>query len=85
MDPAEIESSMKEALPIGVSHERVGEVLDSLGIEHSPYDGMARRILAIRRRTGRSLSTRTDVQVTFSFDSAGTLVSIRADEVFTGP
>lgn len=83
--PTEVESSLKKAVPIGTRHERVSELLDSLGIEHSPYDTSARRILAIKRSTKSNMTTRTDVQVIFTFDSSGVLAAVRTAEVLTGP
>jgi len=83
--PAEVESSLKKVVPIGTRHERVSDLLDSLGIEHSPYDTSARQILAIKRNTKSNITTRSDVQVTFTFDSSGALAAVRAAEVLTGP
>ena len=83
--PMEVELSIRHAVPLGSGHLRVSEVLDSLDIEHSPYDDGARRILAIKRRTQKGLFVRADVQIAFGFDLSGSLISIQATQVFTGP
>lgn len=85
MDTAQLLASINQSVPIGVGHERGIEALDSLGIEHSDFDPSRSHILAIARGVKKGLITRTDIQLTFGFDSTGVLTSIRTEEVHTGP
>ena len=70
---ARIDALLRERIPIGTTHGRVVQVLDSLGIEHSHYDPDDRQLRAIWRRTSRSLFEESSIRVLFYFDANGAL------------
>lgn len=81
----EVRTELQGHIPLGSPSSLVLERLDSLRIEHSPFDSVAHQVDAIIRETARSATVRTDVKARFVFDSMGTLVAIQAKEVYTGP
>jgi hypothetical protein len=85
MTAEKLDAELKRSVPVGTDHARVGAILDSLKIEHSPYDQRTRAITAIVRDVSRTATTRRSLQVNFTFDDAGRLVGHTVKEVFTGP
>lgn len=81
---ADVEGMLKERIPVGSSTQHVGAVLDSMKVEHSPYDPAKRDMLAIWRRTKRSLFDEQSIQAHLQFDEAGRLVSYNVKELSTG-
>lgn len=81
---AQVDELLREHTPVGTSHERVVTVLDSLNVEHSPFDPQERYVLAIWRVTARSVFVHTSIQARFSFDEGGRLLEYELKELFTG-
>jgi hypothetical protein len=81
---ADVEGMLKERLPVGSSSQQVSAVLDSMKVEHSAYDPAKRDMLAMWRRTKRSLFDEQSIQAQFQFDEGGRLVSYNVEELSTG-
>ena len=80
----EYESELSRVLPTGTSQVRVGELLDSLHIERSPYDARTRTMNAIVRNVEKTLTTSRSLQIHLEFDEQGGLVRRRVTDVATG-
>jgi len=55
MSVSQVQGILHERISVGSSHQQVIRVLDSLGVEHSTYNPERREILALWRRSYRSL------------------------------
>jgi len=74
-----------QQIPTGLAYHTVLAKLDSMGIEHSPYDVSERRISAIIRNTAQHGVVRTSQQIKFFFDEVGHLERREHTDVHTGP
>lgn len=81
----EVESSIRQRIPLGASDSLVVAILDEMKIEHSAFDQGKQSIQAIVRSTARSATTTTSVQVIFAFNPDRRLADYTFREVLTGP
>ena len=84
MTVAQVESVLRERTPAGVGHERVITVLDSLEVEHSAFNPQERYVLAMWRKTSRSMFVDKSIQARFLFDDGGRLIKYEVKELSTG-
>jgi hypothetical protein len=77
-------SEIARVLPVGTSRDRVIHVLDSLHVEHSPYDSASKTIKAIVRNVDRTLVTTRSLQLNFEFDERSQLKLFTVRDAVTG-
>jgi hypothetical protein len=87
---AQVESDIRDHLPIGSSRAEVATYLDSNNIPHSyvsddKYAGPGNYELALIRDTASSGIVMVSIQIRFNFDSKLRLLSYSVQEVYTGP
>ena len=81
----EVETSIRQRIPLGATDSLVAATLDEMKIEHSAFDQSKGSIQAIVRSTAKSATTETSVQVVFTFNSDRRLTDYSFREVLTGP
>ncbi len=79
-----LESSIREATPIGLSAQQICQNLDAEKIEHSRYSERDRSVLAIWRNVEYDFFVSASLQAEYTFDGHGLLSRIRFNPVFTG-
>jgi hypothetical protein len=87
---AQVESDIRDHLPIGSSRAEVATYLDSKKIAHSyvsddKYAGPGNYEIALIRDTASSGFVMASIQIHFNFDSKLKLVSYSVHQVYTGP
>jgi hypothetical protein len=90
--PAQVESEIRQHVPVGSPREEVAAYLDRQKIAHhyygdDPYKGTAyyNCEVALVPHTASSGLITTDIQVIFKFDNATKLVSYSVREINKGP
>ena len=83
MSVSQVQGILHERISVGSSHQQVIRVLDSLGVEHSTYNPERREILALWRRSYRSLFQEGSIQARFVFGPKGDLVHYDVKELIT--
>lgn len=81
----EIDQRIRKELPVGSDQTKVIVFLEANQMEHSGYLDKQKEIRAILRNTSRNFLVTGSIQVVFSFDDHGRLISHIVEEVFTGP
>lgn len=81
----EVETSIRQRVPLGAPDSLVAAALDEMKIEHSAFDPGTGSIQAIVRSVAMSATTTTSVQIVFTFNSDSRLTDCTFREVFTGP
>ena len=84
MTVTQVDSLLRAHIPTGASHEHVITVLDSLHVEHSPFNPQDRYVLAMWRKTARSMFEDRSIQARFLFDGYGRLLKYELKELSTG-
>ena len=81
----QVRQEIHQAVPNGTIPTRVLGALDSLKIEHGPYEESTKTIAAIIRNAGRNGMIRRSIRIEFVFDSSGQLYADSVQEILTGP
>lgn len=84
MTATQIDAFLRRHTPVGTSQKRVIIILDSLHIEHSAFDPRGRYVLAMWKKTSRSMFEDKSIQVRFFFDESGSLLKYELKELATG-
>ena len=88
---AQVDSDIRDHLPIGCSRQEVVAYLDQKKIGHSYVDELKESPeynhteMALIRGASRTWLIRGDIQILFRFDEGGKLASYSVKEIFTGP
>jgi hypothetical protein len=82
---SEVESFIREKLPVGTDRSRVVQVLNEAGIENSGMQAGSGVVHAIIRDTSGGLVIKGSITMKFFFDDRGKLARYEVRETFTGP
>jgi hypothetical protein len=80
-----VDAHLRRSVPLRMTATDAARTLDSLGIEHSPFEAGSGRMVALVRSTKKDWLIQEDARFELVFDSGRKLTRITGRRVYTGP